>query len=249
MIMSKRAVRRWRLVLVFVLSVLAARWTIQALSDGPEIALTIGGTYESLHERSSAAFSPLIPGEIWMGLPATDARLRFVDAQYGFVTPLARFFAVVFNDNVVSSIRMSPQIEPLLLDDALKVALDLQDQWRHGGWRVAGSKSYPPFADTPEWRARIRDGNVPLKSYWKAGDKYQVTMFMSRFKYSKRPTEERYLITLSMGKPWTPFAEDGDEGALIELDQSIPLTPLFPTEIKGAQRTPQGKEYDEIPAR
>ena len=31
---------------------------------------------------------------------------------------------------------MSPQIEPLLLDDTLKVVLDLQEQWRNAGWRI-----------------------------------------------------------------------------------------------------------------
>jgi hypothetical protein len=150
----------------------------------------------------------LIRGHAWFGIPATDARLRFIDPQYGFVTPLARFFTVGFTDNVIDGIRMSPQVEPLLLDDALRVALDLQDQWRQGGWRVAGPRTYPPFADTPAWRARFRDVNHDGKTYWKAGEKYQVTMYMSRFKYNKRPNEERYLITLSIAKPWTPFNDD-----------------------------------------
>jgi len=164
----------------------------------------------------------------------TDARLRFDDPQFGFTTPAARFFTVDFDDNVIFGIRMSPQIEPLLLDDALKVALDLQNQWREGGWRMAGKTRYPPFADTPEWRAQLRDLNKGGSVYWKAGKKYQVTMHMHRFKYDRRPDEERYLITLSISKPWTPFAEDGDEGDLIELDPSIPLTLLFPS---GTRRT------------
>ena len=126
-----------------------------ASSDDPEIALEMGGTYEDLYKRSSASFSPLIRGHVWMGIPATDARLRFIDPQYEFVTPQARFFTVGFDDNVITSIRMSPQVEPLLIDDALKVALDLQDQWRQGGWRVAGPRTYPPYADTPAWRARF----------------------------------------------------------------------------------------------
>lgn len=233
MILSWRAVRGWRQALMIILSVLAVIWAIGLLSDEPEIALEMGGTYEDMHKRSSASFSPLIRGHIWLGLPKTDARLRFIDPQYEFVTPQARFFTITFDDNVSTSIRMSPQVEPLLLDDALKVALSLQDQWRAGGWRVAGRKHYPPFADTPEWRAQLRDVNKGGTVYWKAGKKYQVMMHMHRFKYDKRPTEERYLITLSIGKPWTPFEEDGDEEALIELDQSNPVTPLFPTKTKG----------------
>ena len=234
----RRRVGRWRLVacllLLTVLILIATNQLLESLSQEPVIALEMGGTYETLRKHSSIPFSPMVPGRVWMGLPKTDARLRFIDPQYEFVTPRARFFTVVFDDNIVSSIRMSPQVEPLLLDDALKVALSLQEQWRKGGWRVAGKKRYPPFADTPEWRVQLRDVNKGGAVYWKAGKKYQVTMFMHRFKYDKRPNEERYLITLSIGKPWTPFEEDGDEEALIELDQSNPVTPSFPTKNNGA---------------
>ena len=233
---------RWRLgvgvILLAVLILMAITQLIESLSQEPVIALEVGGTYETLRKHSSVPFSPRVPGHVWMGLPTGDARLRLLDPQYEFVTPRARFFTVVFDDNIVSSIRMSPQVEPLLLDDALKVALDLQDQWRGGGWRVAGRTSFPPFADTPGWRAQLRDVNKGGTVYWKAGKKYQVLMYVHRFKYDRRPDEERYLITLSISKPWTPFAEDGDEEALIELDQSIPLTPLFPKKTKGAPPCP-----------
>lgn len=229
-----RGRHRAGLMLLIVLILLATNQLVESLSPEPVIALEVGGTYETLLKHSTVPFSPMVRGHVWMGLPKTDARLRLIDPKYEFLTPRARFFTVVFDDTVVSSIRMSPMVEPLLLDDALKVALDLQEQWRQGGWRVAGKSLYPPLADTPEWRTRLRNVNKGGKVYWKAGDKYQVTMFMHRFKYDKLPNEERYLITLSIGKPWTPFAEDGDEGALIELDQSKPVTPLFPKKIKGA---------------
>jgi hypothetical protein len=233
----RQGIGRWRLgaglLLLAALIWVATNQLVESLSQEPVIALEMGGTYETLRKHSSVRFSPMVPGHVWMGIPYTDARLRFIDPQYEFVTPRARFFTVVFDDNVVSTIRMSPQVMPLLLDDALKVALDLQDRWREGGWRVAGRKRYPPFSDTPEWRAQLRDVNKGGSVYWKAGKKYQVTMHMHRFKYDKRPDEERYLITLSIGKPWTPFAEDGDEEDQIELDQSIPDTPLFPAKTKG----------------
>lgn len=226
----------WRcgayLLVLAVLTWASIQQLTQPLWDKPEIVLEIGGTYEDLRRNSSAPFSPEIRGHIWSGIPMTDAKLRFVDPQFGFTTPAARFFSVGFDDNIIFGIRMSPQIEPLLLNDALEVALDLQDQWRGGGWRVAGRTRYPPFADTPEWRAQLRDKGGSV--YWKAGKKYQVLMYVHRFKYDQRPDEERYLITLSISKPWTPFAEDGDEDALIELDQSIPLTPLSPKKTQGA---------------
>lgn len=197
---------RWALLIFLALLVIVVvRLPVQALWDEPEIALEIGGTYEDMRRQSSAFFSPLINGHIWFGIPKTDAGLRFIDPEYGFVTPLARFFTVGFNDNVIEDIRMSPQIEPLLLDDALKVVLDLQDQWRRGGWISKGQKDFPAIADTPEWRARLRDVNRGGTAYWQAGDKYQAMLIVHRFKYSKRPNEERYMITLSVAKPWTPF--------------------------------------------
>jgi hypothetical protein len=196
--------RRLGIVLLALLAVALMRWGFQALSDEPEIALEMGGTYEDLRERSTANFSQLIPGHVWFGIPKTDARLRFIDPQYGFVTPLARFFTVGFDDNLIDGIRMSPQIEPLLLDDALKVVLDLQDQWRQGSWVVIWPKDDPPFADTPEWRAQLQDVNKGGRTYWQAGDKYQAMLIMNRFKDKKRPSEERYLITLSLAKPWLP---------------------------------------------
>ena len=197
--------RRPGIVLLVLLAVALLRWGFQALADEPEIALEMGGTYEDLRERSTANFSQLIPGHVWFGIPKSDARLRFIDPQYGFSTSQARFFTVSFDSNLIIDVRMSPQIEPLLLDDALKVVLDLQDQWRQSGWVIIWPKDDPPFADTPEWRAQLRDVNKGGRTYWQAGDKYQAMLIMNRFKDKKRPSEERYMITLSLAKPWLPI--------------------------------------------
>lgn len=171
-----------------------------------EIALEIGGTYEDMLKHSSARFNPLYPGGgIWWGEPESKARLRFIDPQYEFVTPKGTFFTVGFRDNIIDDVRISPQIEPLLIDDALKVVLDLQEQWRRGGWVGKKQKKFPPIADTPEWRAQLRDANKDSSIIWYAGDKYQATLSMHRFRDDKRPEEERYKIILSVSKPWTPF--------------------------------------------
>jgi hypothetical protein len=155
-----------------------------------------------MRQRSSAAIDPAIAGHFWGRLPRSDARLRFIDPQYGFVTPLARFFTVSFNsDELVRSVRISPQIEPLLLDDTLKIVLDLQEQWRIGGWTPTRT-DFPPFADTSQWRVRLRDVNKGGKTYWQAGNQYQVMLVVNRFRDDKRPTEERYLITLQLATPW-----------------------------------------------
>lgn len=177
-------------------------WAAIAAQSEKEIALVIGEPYEDMRQRSSAAIDPAVPGRAWFSMPKSDARLRFIDPHYGFETPLARFFTVMFDDELIDGVRMSPQIEPLLLDDTLKVVLDLQEQWRKGGWTPNWVKDFPSFADTPQWRARLRDVNKGGTAYWRAGDKYQVMLAVSRFRDYQRPTEERYLITLQLATPW-----------------------------------------------
>ena len=185
-------------VVIILLALAAIR--LYAQSGEPEIALVIGEPYEAMRQRSSAAIAPAIPGEVSFNIPMSDARLRFTDPQYGFVTPSARFFTVIYRDELIHSIRMSPQIEPLLLDDALNVVLDLQEQWRKGGWTPNRAGDFPSFADTPQWRAQLREVNKGGTAYWLAGDKYQVMLMVNRFRDYKRPTEERYLITLGLSK-------------------------------------------------
>lgn len=182
----------------------------QPLWDEPEIVVEMGGTYENLLRNSSAPFSPEIRDRIWFGIPMTDARLRFVDPQFGFTTPAARFFTVNFDDYVISGIRMSPQVEPLLIDDALKVVLDLQDQWREKGWVAKGLRNNPTISDTPEWRAYLSKGILSGRSYWQAGNKYQAMLILGRFEDYRNPSQERYLITLDLGKAWRPFDEIED---------------------------------------
>ena len=204
----RQRVGGWRrVVAITFLAILAAvivNWTVQWLRGEPEIALIYGEPWEEMRQRSSAQISPAIPGHYAYRTPKSDARLRFIDPQYGFVTPLARFFTISFKNERVASIRMSPQIEPLLLDDALIIVLDLQEQWRIRGWVPSNPRSNPPIADTPEWRVRLRDENKGGTTFWQAGDKYQAMLILHRFEYKKRPDEERYLISLNVAKPWIP---------------------------------------------
>ena len=177
---------------------------MQHSSGEREIALVIGEPYEAMRQRSSASIDSAIPGTVSFDIPKSDARLRFIDPQYGFKTPAARFFAIIYNKEIINSVRMSPQIEPLLLDDTLKIVLDLQEQWRQSGWTPLWSDHFPLFADTPEWRVQLRDKNRGGTAYWRAGDKYQIMLVVHRFKDVKRPTEERYLMTLEVAEPHGP---------------------------------------------
>lgn len=174
----------------------------KVFSDDPEIALVIGEPYEDMRQRSSAYIPPALPGEIWFNIPDSDVRLNFIDPTYGFVTPLARFFTVIYNKGLIGSVRMSPQTEPLLLDETLKIALDLQDQWRKTGWTLTRPSDFPAITDTPAWRECLRQRRTGITTYWQAEDRYQVVMDIGRFTDRRRPDEERYLISLAVSKPF-----------------------------------------------
>ncbi|MDE1167581.1 MAG: hypothetical protein PW845_19960 [Pseudomonas sp.] len=186
-------------ILVVTVLTMAA---IKALSNDVEIALDIGEPYEAMRQRSSASIGPALAGRAWFNIPKSDARLRFANPQYGFVTPLARFFTVMYKNGMISSVRISPQIEPLLLDDTLKVVLDLQEQWLQAGWVPTRASDFPPIADTPAWRVDLRNERKGGTTYWQAGNQYQVMLVVNRFEDAKRPDEERYLITLQLATPW-----------------------------------------------
>ncbi|CBJ82174.1 hypothetical protein [Xenorhabdus bovienii] len=197
----------WRhsglIFVLFVILGLAGIYIYQVFySREPEIALMIGEPYEAMRQRSSAAIDPDLPGKIWHNIPKTDARLRFIDPKYGFVTPTARFFTILYDDGIITSVRMSPQIEPLLYEDAIKIVLDLQDQWRKAGWIPTRTREYPPLVNTPELHDSLRKMKNPGTTYWQAGEQYQIMMDVGRFKDDRHPDEERYLITLVISKPW-----------------------------------------------
>lgn len=187
---------------VGVLLAIASGWVENRVSDPPEIALKIDEPWEDMRKRSSAEIGRFFPNSHWFQVPKSNARLRFIDPQYGFTTPVAKFFTVGFSHDRTRNVRMSPQTEPLLLDDALKVLLDLQCQLISRGWVNIFPDDNPLFADTPAWRTQLRNVYKGGVTYWQAGDKYQIVLQMHRFKWSRKPTEERYLITLGLAAPW-----------------------------------------------
>ena len=194
--------------LLAVLTLTGIWWGSREAAHEPEIALVLGEHWSEMRQRSSAVIKPALVKETWFGMPKTDAQLRFVDPQYGFVTPLARFFTIGYSNERITDIRMSPQVEPLLLDDALKVVLNLQNQWRKKGWYLTSPESDPAIADTVEWRTRLRDENKGGTTYWQAGQRYQILLDIGRYEDMNRPDEERYLITLSIAKPWIPADDE-----------------------------------------
>ncbi|MDE9566444.1 hypothetical protein KKI93_21020 [Xenorhabdus bovienii] len=195
--------------LLIILSLIAAYLYHAFNSREPaEIALVIGEPYEAMRQRSSAKISPPYDNSIGFRIPKTDARLRFTDPKYGFITPPARFFTVSYNKGIIENVRMSPQIEPLLYDDAIKIVLDLQDQWRKAGWTLTLARESPALANTPELRAKLRSLIGSEVTYWQAGEQYQIMLIMARFKDDRHPDEERYLITLAIAEPWVKNYSD-----------------------------------------
>ena len=201
LVVNFRSWRKRKKLLVLALVVIGAYQAWVAVAPVKEIALIIGEPWEDMRARSSASIGPAIAGRSWGRHTKSDARLRFINPQFGFVTPEARFFTISFRDERVSNIRMSPQVEPLLIDDTMNVLMDLQDQWRAGGWTVIFRDS-PEFVDTPASRIALRDAPNGRTTYWRAGEKFQALLNVGRFADDRHPGQERYLITLAVARPW-----------------------------------------------
>ena len=79
---------RWLgIALITLLVVFALRWAVQTIVGEREIALIYGEPWEDMRQRSSAKISPAIAGHYWFHMPKSDARLRFIDPQYGSSSP------------------------------------------------------------------------------------------------------------------------------------------------------------------
>jgi hypothetical protein len=183
-------------------------WAIYTMTRPvDEIVLTIGESYEQVRQQSGDVLPAAEPDVNWAGYARRPAVLRFSDLQYGFVTPPAKFLVVNYGGRgKIISIGLSPQVETLPLDDALAIIIDLQNQLRKGGWRRMRTKADPPIEDTPAMRNMIRNNTSPT-IYWQAGDKYQISLDIRRFRHDNRPNDERYLITLDISSPLIDYED------------------------------------------
>lgn len=201
MIVKCTGLFRWRTIVFVIVGLVFLLLYKNCARDKAEISLILGEPWGHMQERSTAKIGQTIPGRSWYRIPKTDARLRLADKEYEFVTPLARFFTIAFTpEGTIRSVRMSPQIEPLLIEDTMKILMDLQGQWRRKGWTLVDDIEFPAVEDTMQWRNALRENRADT-TYWVAGDKYQVMVFAHRFTHPKRPYEERYLITLELAPP------------------------------------------------
>ena len=169
------------------------------LAPAKEIALIIGEPWKNMQTRSTAKIADDIPDEIWYRVPKELAYLRFSDPDYEFVTPPAKFFTIGFNRGKIDSIRMSPQIEPLPLQQALDIVLNLQEQWRTSGWTLDEPEEFPAYDNTPVWYQALKECSA-LSSHWNAGKLYQLMVVITCYGDNRYPDNKGYLVTISMGK-------------------------------------------------
>ena len=186
-------------VLVATLLVIGACKAAELLTPAKEIALVIGEPWKDMQVRSTAEIGDDIPDEIWYRTTKDLAYLRFADSEYGFKTPPAKFFMVGFNRGKIDSIRMSPQIEPLPLQQALDIVLNLQEQWRTSGWTLDEPEEFPAYDNTPVWYQALKECSA-LSSHWNAGKLYQLMVVITCYGDNRYPDTKGYLVTISMGK-------------------------------------------------
>ena len=196
-----RYLRAHKVLTVFVALLLAVGThnAIEALTPAKEIALIIGEPWDDMQARSSAKIGDDIPDEIWYHAPEELAYLRFADPKHEFVTPPAKYFTVTFNRGHVFSVRMSPQLEPLPLQEALDIVLDLQNQWRDKGWELRKPLEFPAYENNEVWVQALKNCSA-YSTYWQAVPRYQLMIGVSCFESSGFFKKSGYLVTISMGK-------------------------------------------------
>jgi len=200
MIAIRKIKARWRIACAIL--GLAAGWGIYAvIRPVDEVVLALGEPYEQVRQQSRSTLPAATPYNTVSLYVRRPAILRFSDPQYGFVTPAAKFLLVFADsDGKVADLVLSPQVETLPLDGAMAILVDLQDQFRRGGWRPFRAADDRPIEDTSARRTEIENCLAPT-SRWQADDKYQVSLNIRCFRSDNRPNDKRYLITLDLGPP------------------------------------------------
>ncbi|VEF07966.1 Uncharacterised protein [Pseudomonas fluorescens] len=209
----------WRFVLLAVIAVALLRWSIECMQDDFEIALTINEPWEQMSQRSFAAVGPAPANAVWTSKSRSGVRLRFIDPEFGFVTPLARDFRIIAKSNdLVGRVRLSPQMTPLSLDEALIVVSDLRDQLRNKCWVEAKVMDDPPIADTLQWRTWFHSRTEHAMSFWLAADKYQLQLDIEPWRMRTHKTDPRYRVVLMVDEPFLPFANAASANGCVRSD-------------------------------
>lgn len=191
------------LVITIIIIVIFYKQPISSTTTS-EVAVAIGEPYSQMIKDSTPGVIESHPYSLKWGYYYVNkpARLYFKDPQYSFTTPVAAkdFFVVAYMDGNIETIRISPQLDTLSLDDAMKVILDLQEQWRKKGWILSKSTHSSAYEDTPEMREKAKNNKCPTV-FWNADNKYQLMIFLQKLADPKRPSQDRYLIIINITVP------------------------------------------------
>lgn len=187
-------------LLAGVVLLAAGAWGVCAsLTSTDEVVMKLGEPYEQVRKHSRSTLPPWESGD-FMAVVTRPAAFRFDDAQYGFTTPAAKFLSLGISGRTgkVDSVTLSPQVEVLRFEDAIAIVMDLQTQWRRGGWRPFQASYWRPIEDTVKTRRAIQKCEDPT-AIWNAGIQYQVSLNIRCFRTDARLEQERYLITVQFG--------------------------------------------------
>ncbi|SAL27745.1 hypothetical protein AWB74_01228 [Caballeronia arvi] len=183
---------------VLLAAVIWAVWT--SLDRPDEIAVKWGEPYEQIRKRYDSILPSLEPS--LLPSPTVIARFRFDDPVYGFTTPRAVFLQMGTNETGgFDSVQLSLLVNPLPIDDAIAVVTRMQDQLRHQGWRPFKYKDWRPIEDTSELRRLLHECHYPM-SVWNAANEFQVTIDVGCRSIPQQSGEQRYAVTLELGRPF-----------------------------------------------
>lgn len=193
------------IVIILALSLIGAIWQIYTTFKPSDIVvLRLGESYEQVRERSRSTLPSRDPS--WGPLASVIAKLHFDDPEYGFTTPVSVFLSMGYSgpqNSNVDSVQLSPQLEPLSIDEVLTIVMNIQDQLLKRGWHPFQYSRMRPIEDTPQFRRLIRECDFPM-SVWNGGEKFQVTIDVGCHSIPQQPGKERYVVTLELGPQfWT----------------------------------------------
>lgn len=133
-------------------------------------------------------------------IAVTNARLRLIAAEHGFVTGMGREILITRDEKgQVQLAGLFLSEEHMSLVQAVEMATDLQDQLRKKGWVPYLSWAMPPIADTPGWREWLRQSRYTTDSWWRAGN-HIAALTLFRIEKSAPGADGRYELRLQIAQ-------------------------------------------------
>jgi|GEM_PF-6205692 len=178
------------LLIVLLLAGSACFWP-----KAPEIEIAIGEPWSNTLQRSAVEFTTT-PDSDRILLARTNASLRLLDPQYGFVTgPAWKVLVFLNEEGHVKTIGVFLAETSMSLDKAIATATALQEQMRKRGWVPFLPKAQPPISDTAQWREHLQQSDYSSLSLWQAGNNL-TTFWLHRIEDSAPGLDGRYVLSL-----------------------------------------------------